>query len=116
MSGFARLLIQFLKVRQTYATNIELTQGCLADGETRDSQSVHPIPAAIQEARSLKIREETVDGAHGQPRPAGDLLGGEALRRLTEKLEQSQPTLQGCNVVASLLRGCHSRQENLVTK
>lgn len=64
MSGFARLLIQLLKVPQTYPANVELAQSCLADGKTRDSQPVHAIPAAVQEARSLQVCEKTVNGAH----------------------------------------------------
>src|SRR5271166_3281601 len=101
MNRFPGLPIEFLKIRKAHPANIELAQRCLADGETRDSQLVDAIPAAVQECCTFQVGQKTVDCTHRQPRATRNLLGREAVRRLTEELQQTQSALQRRNVVAS---------------
>src|SRR6202042_2643106 len=95
-----RLPVQFLKIRQAHAANIQLTQGRLPDREASDSQVIHSVPTAVQKARTLQIRQKTVNRAHRQPGAAGNLFRGEPIRRLAEDLEKAQPALQRRDVVA----------------
>ena len=101
MNGFARLPVQFLKVWQTDAANIELSHSRLADGETRDPQVIHPVSTAVQKTRAFQIREKTVDRTHRQPGTFGHMFRREPVRRLAENVKKTQAALQRSDVVAS---------------
>ena len=100
MNGFARLAIQFLKIREAHPSKIKLTQRRLADRKARDSQLVYAIPAAVQEARIFQVNQKTMDCAYRQPRAARNLFRSKSVRRLAEELQKTQSALQRRNVVA----------------
>src|ERR1700682_1630436 len=101
MNGFARLLIQFLKIRQAQTPYVELAESCLANRETCNPQVVNPVAAAVQKAGAFQVHQKTVDRAHRQPRKYCNLLRSESACRFTEELKQAQPPLQRRDVVTS---------------
>src|ERR1700733_13485124 len=102
MNGLAGLPIRFPKKRRSNQADIELAQRGLSEGETSNAQVVDAVPPAVQEARTLKICQETVDRTYGQSGTPGNLLRREALRGFAEQLQKTQPALQGRYVVLSL--------------
>src|SRR6202023_3515271 len=101
MNGFARLLIQFLKIRQAQTPYVELAESCLTNRETGNPQVVNPVAAAVQKAGAFQVHQKTVDRAHGRPRRYFNLLRSESACRFTEELKQTQPPLQRRDVVTS---------------
>jgi hypothetical protein len=83
VNGFARLPVQFLKVRQARAANIELTQSCLPIAKHAIPR-IHSLSAAVQKSRTFQVRQKTVDRTHPQPGPFRHMLRREPVRRLAE--------------------------------
>src|SRR4029077_13578797 len=68
---------------------------------------IDAITAAVQKARPFQIRQKTVHSAHREAGAAGNFLSGEATRRFAEELQQTQPSLQRCDVVTSFRKVPH---------
>jgi len=93
MNCLARLLIQFVKMRQAEAADIKLAERRLADREASNSKMVNSVSSAVQKARPFQIGQEAVHGADRQTGQPRDLLGGQPARRFTEQLEKTEPSL-----------------------
>src|SRR5258708_4897203 len=112
MDGFARLLIQFLKIRQAQAPYVEVSESCLTNRETCNPQVVNAVAAAVQKAGAFQVRQKTVDRARRQPRRHRNLLRSESARRFTEELKQTQPPLQRRDVVTSFRSISHTHPKS----
>src|ERR1700733_20966 len=89
MNRFARLPVQFLKVRQAYLANIELAQSRLADREAGNSQVVQPIPSTVQKARVFQIHQKAMDRTYRESGAGRHLFCGQSMRGLAEKVKEA---------------------------
>src|SRR5678815_1511897 len=67
---------------------------------------------AVQEPGSHQICQKAMYGTDRQPRKRRHLLCSEAPRRLAEKVQKPQPTLQGRYVVISFRTNSHRNSKN----
>jgi hypothetical protein len=70
---------------------------------------VHAVVSAVQKSGAVQIGQEAVHGADWQPREPGYLLRGQSAWRFAEELQQTQPALQGRNVVAAFWMADHEK-------
>jgi hypothetical protein len=93
VDGFARLMIQFLKIWLAEAANIELAKRSLPDGETCNSQAVNAVSATVQKSRAMQVHQEAVHRTDWQAGKTRDLLRSQSARRFAEEVEKLQATL-----------------------
>src|SRR5262249_31762038 len=81
MNGFARLGVQFVQMRQTEPTSIELTERGMPQRKTGNAQVVDAGAAAIQVPGALEVHKKAVHGTDRHRGQLGDRRGRQSLFR-----------------------------------